>query len=242
MARENLTAVNPTRPAGGKSESEIKITSAQAAYLGELLRLGGATEYVAPGAWAEAMSVSPAAASRMARRLERSGLIERTAYRGVRLTERGRREGARAVRAHRMAEAFLVRVLGYGWHEAHDTADRLGEIADETLVSRMEVRAGHPRRCPHGEPIPAADGTIETLGDQPLSQASVGARGRISRVRVRDAERLVYLAETGAIPDARFTVEGRGPFGGPVRLRLPAGEVFLSGELAGKIWVDLDPG
>ncbi len=199
----------------------IGITSSQAAYLGELLRLGGETQVVSSGAWAEALSVSPAAASRMARRLERSGLIERIAYKGVRLTARGRSEGARAVRAHRMAEAFLVRVLGYGWHEAHDTADRLGEIADETLVSRMEERAGHPRRCPHGEPIPGADGTIETLTDRPLSQASVGASGRISRVRVREADRLIYLAETGAVPEARFSVEGRAPFSGPVRT--PAG-------------------
>jgi DtxR family Mn-dependent transcriptional regulator len=176
----------------------------------------------------------------MARRLEKSGLIERKPYRGVRLTPRGRREGVMAVRAHRIAEAYLVRVLEYGWDEAHDTADRLGEIADEMLVARMEKQAGYPRRCPHGEPIPRADGTIDIPNDVPLSGVGVGERGRISRVKVRDAERLQYLAAGGVLPEKPFQVAGKAPFDGPIRLTLPAGECVLGQELARVIWVELD--
>ena len=216
------------------------ITAPQAAYLGELFRLGGEREFVNPGAWAEALEVSPAAVSRMSRRLEKSGLIERQPYRGVRLTARGRREGVMAVRAHRIAEAYLVRVLEYGWDEAHETADRLGEIADEMLVARMEKQAGYPRRCPHGEPIPRADGTLDIPQDVPLSDAIIGASGRISRVRVRDAERLQYLAARGVLPETPFRVAGKAPFDGPIRLTLPGGESVLGQELARVIWVELD--
>jgi len=216
------------------------ITASQAAYLGELFRLGGEHELVHPGSWADTLHVSPAAVSRMSSRLEKAGLIERKPYRGVRLTARGRIEGVRAVRAHRLAEAYLVRILGYGWHEAHDTADRLGEIADETLVARMEAHAGYPRRCPHGEPIPSADGTIELPEDVPLNTVPVGATGRISRVRVRDAERLQYLEANGVLPGLPFTVEGRAPFEGPARLRVPSGQVVLGQELARVVWVEVD--
>ena len=216
------------------------ITAPQAAYLGELFRLGGEREFVNPGAWAEALEVSPAAVSRMSRRLEKSGLIERQPYRGVRLTARGRREGVMAVRAHRIAEAYLVRVLEYGWDEAHETADRLGEIADEMLVARMEKQAGYPRRCPHGEPIPRADGTLDIPQDVPLGDAIIGASGRISRVRVRDAERLQYLAARGVLPETPFRVAGKAPFDGPIRLTLPGGESVLGQELARVIWVELE--
>jgi DtxR family Mn-dependent transcriptional regulator len=216
------------------------ITAPQAAYLGELFRLGGESEFVNPGSWAEALEVSPAAVSRMSRRLEKSGLIERQPYRGVRLTPRGRREGVAAVRAHRIAEAYLVRVLEYGWDEAHETADRLGEIADETLVARMEKQAGYPRRCPHGEPIPRADGTLEIPHDVPLSEVVIGASGRVSRVRVRDSERLQYLAARGILPETPFQVAGKAPFDGPIRLMLPGGEGVLGQELARVIWVELD--
>jgi DtxR family Mn-dependent transcriptional regulator len=176
----------------------------------------------------------------MARRLEKSGLIDRKPYRGVRLTARGRREGVMAVRAHRIAEAYLVRVLEYGWDEAHGTADRLGEIADEMLVARMEKQAGYPRRCPHGEPIPRADGTIEIPDDVPLSGVALGEMGRISRVKVRDAERLQYLAARGVLPETPFHVAAKAPFDGPIRLGLPAGECVLGHELARVIWVEID--
>jgi DtxR family Mn-dependent transcriptional regulator len=147
-----------------------------------------------------------------------------------------------AVRAHRIAEAYLVRVLEYGWHEAHDTADRLGEIADDVLVARMEKQAGFPRRCPHGEPIPRADGTIEIPEDLPLTQVAVGGKGIISRVKARDADRLQYLAAHGVLPEAPFEVAARAPFDGPVRVSLPASDCVLGLELARLVWVELEGG
>ncbi|HET7010681.1 MAG TPA: metal-dependent transcriptional regulator [Anaerolineales bacterium] len=207
-------------------------------YLGELFRLGGEKRDVPAGEWAEAMGVSIPAASRMAGRMARMGLVERRAYRGARLTSLGRREGLRAVRAHRLAEAFLVRVLGYGWHEAHETADRLGEIADEELVRRMDAAAGHPTRCPHGEPIPDADGGLILPADQPLTNLEVGQRAVVSRVRVRDRDRLIYLAEMGLVPEASLRVAGRAPFNGPVRVEVGRGECVLGFDLAQLIWVE----
>jgi len=216
------------------------ITAPQATYLGELFRLGTEGEFVNPGTWAAALDVSPAAVSRMGRRLEKAGLVERRPYRGVRLTPRGRREGAVAVRAHRVSEAYLVRVLEYGWDEAHETADRLGEIADELLVARMEKQAGYPRRCPHGEPIPRADGTIEIPDDAPLTEAQVGDRGRISRVKARDGARLQYLAARGVLPETEFRVAARAPFDGPIRITLAGSECVLGQELARLVWVELE--
>jgi DtxR family Mn-dependent transcriptional regulator len=218
------------------------VSAAMASYLGELFRLGGETRAVPAGEWATALGVSLPAVSRMAGRLAKLGLVERAAYRGIRLTARGRREGMRAVRAHRLAEAFLVRVLGYGWHEAHNTADRLGEIADDELVARMDAAAGHPKRCPHGEPIPDADGRLTVPDDQPLTQLNVGDRARVSRVRVRDADRLIYLAEIGLTPETPLRLAGRGPFEGPLRLEVRSTECVVGHDLAQSVWVERDVG
>lgn len=214
------------------------LTGAMGLYLAELYRLGGEKGFVAPSALADALEVSPAAVARMVGRLDALGLVERRRYRGVRLTEEGRREALRVIRYHRLAEAFLVRVLDYGWHEAHDIADALAEIADETLVARMDEKAGHPRRCPHGEPIPTPDGQMPQIHDLPLADLEVGQAGIISRVRTRDEARLKYLAEVGLVPETPFRVEGRAPFGGPLRLRLPRGECVIGEELARVIYVE----
>jgi DtxR family Mn-dependent transcriptional regulator len=186
---------------------------------------------------AEALEVSPPAASRMGRRMTQMGLVERAHYRGLRLTPLGRREGLRTIRYHRLAEAFLVRVMGYGWDEAHDLADALAEIADETFVDRMDEKAGHPRRCPHGEPIPTADGEMPIVNDMPLAEVSEGETVQVSRVRTRDSDRLQYLARVGLVPEARVRVEARATFGGAFRLRVGRDECVLGSELAEALYV-----
>jgi Fe2+ transport system protein FeoA len=69
---------------------------------------------------------------------------------------------------------------------------------------------------------------------------AVGASGHISRVKVRDAERLQYLAARGVLPEKPFQVAGKSPFDGPIRLTLPAGECVLGQEMARVIWVEVD--
>ncbi len=208
-----------------------------ALYLAELFRLGGGDDFVSPSVLAEALDVSPPAASRMGRRMTQLGLVDRAHYRGLRLTQVGRREGLRTIRYHRLAEAFLVRVMGYGWHEAHDLADALAEIGDESFVERMDVKAGHPRRCPHGEPIPTADGEMPVVNDVPLATISEGETVFVSRVRTRDSDRLQYLAKVGLVPESMVRVEARAPFGGAYRLRIGSDECVLGSELAEALYV-----
>lgn len=207
-------------------------------YLGELYRLGGFERIVSPTELSEVMGVSPPAASRMIDRLEERQMVARVPYRGVRLNEAGTREALREIRYHRLSEAFLVNVMGYGWHDAHDMADALAEAADPEFVRRMDEKAGHPERCPHGEPIPTAEGAMPAVEDVPITELSIGARGQISRVKVREEDKLIYLAEVGLVPGTTFELVGRAPFGGPIRLRLGKREEVLGADLAGMIRVE----
>ncbi len=210
-------------------------------YLGELYRLGGVEEVVSPTELAEVMEVTPPAAARMINRLEEKNLVERIPYQGVRLTASGSKEALREIRYHRLSEAFLVRVMGYGWHNAHDMADALAEVADEDFVRRMDEKAGFPTRCPHGEPIPTAEGEMPEVHDVPLTELTEGAQGRISRVKVREDDKLVYLADVGIVPEEPFRIEGKAPFGGPIRLAIGRGEQTLGAELAKAVRAEVSP-
>lgn len=201
-------------------------------YLAETYRLGGENEYVASSALAKELRVSSPAVSRMADRLHILGLVERIPYKGIRLTPDGLREGLRTIRSHRLAEAFLVRVMDYGWHEAHAMADALALAADEAFVLRMDEKAGHPTRCPHGEPIPTPEGVMPVLDDVPLTELEQGAEGVISRVKVREEEKLIYLEQVGLVPDAWIRVGSRTPFDGPIGLRLEDKDLVVGSELA----------
>ncbi len=216
-----------------------QISGRMGSYLAELYRLGGVETVVSPSDLAHALGVTPAAVARMVRRLEGRNLVTRVPGRGVQLTKSGRYEALRSIRSHRMSESFLVRVMGYGWHEAHDLADALSEIANDEFVDRMAEKAGNPTRCPHGEPIPSREGVVEELMDCPLSEVEVGAGGILSRVRTREAEKLIYLQEVGLLPGTPLRVQGKGPFRGPIRILVEEVELVLGADLAAELFVQV---
>ena len=104
------------------------------------------------------------------------------------LTPKGQREAMVAIRRHRLVEIFLVKVMEFPWHDVHDEADDLGAAASPRLLSRMEAMAGYPKRCPHGEPIPNANGLMPVVKDQPLTDIEPPSEFYISRVRTHDPD------------------------------------------------------
>lgn len=70
----------------------------------------------------------------------------------------GPRATARArflVRRHRLAQVMLVEELGLAADAVGSYAHGLEPGLDEERADRLCTRLGHPRSCPHGNPIPA---------------------------------------------------------------------------------------
>lgn len=144
----------------------------------------------------------------MIKRPERAVLVEREGVKGVSLTAAGERRVWRKLRAHRLAEAFGVGVPAYGWHAAHDTSGALEDLAEETLLSRVDRAAGYPWRCLHGGPIPTEAGVMPVVRDTPLAGMPARFRGRVGRVQVPDESRLIYLARTARSPSSPLRSSG----------------------------------
>lgn len=73
---------------------------------------------------------------------------------GISLTEIGRSRARGVVRAHRLWETYLVRILGLRPDHVHDTAMALEHITDEELRERLARRVEDARVDPHGSAIP----------------------------------------------------------------------------------------
>ncbi len=164
------------------------------------------------------LDISPASVSGMVRRLADQGLITHEPYRGVRLTQDGRRAALRTLRRHRILECYLTEVLGYPWDRVHDEAEQLEHAASEELIERMASALGNPLHDPHGAPIPTRDGVVEEAVLRTLADAGAGDRLRVRQVTDEDAERLRYLAELGIRPGAMLRILDRAPFDGPITL------------------------
>jgi DtxR family Mn-dependent transcriptional regulator len=215
-------------------------SSAMQEYLAEAFRLAyyqDASPYISTSALAEVMNVSAPAVTRMVQRLKEAGYLEHEPYQGISLTPAGEREALANIRRHRLVEAFLVSVMGFGWHEVHDEADALGEVVTDPIVERMEVMAGFPRRCPHGEPIPSVDGAMPRINDYPLNTAEPASDFVISRVSTHDADKLAYLGELGLRPGTAIHLVSRAPFNGPLHLRIGDSDAVIGHELAGALRV-----
>ena len=196
---------------------------------------------VSTTAIAERLGVTPASASGMVRRLHESGLVEHEPYKGVELTEKGRRVALEVLRHHRLLETYLATSLGVPWDRVHDEAEVLEHVLSEDLEELIAAKLGHPTRDPHGDPIPTADLEIVERPLQCLASVEPGARGVLARVSDAEPEMLRYLAERGIAPGDAFEIVERHPFDGPLFVRF-GGEVHVLGSaLARSMSVEVRP-
>lgn len=154
-------------------------------------------------ALAERLGVRTSTASDGVKKLAEQGMVEHVAYGGITLTDAGRTHAVAMVRRHRLIETYLVSALGYGWDEVHDEAEVLEHAVSDRMLTAIDVLLGYPTRDPHGDPIPAADGTATLPRAVPLARV-LGGPGAVTVARVSDAdpERLRRFAAADLVPDA----------------------------------------
>lgn len=194
------------------------------AYMAEIYRLVDRqpqnVDYVSTSELADLLHVSPPAVNRMVNKLKELDLLDHEPYQGIAITNKGRIEALKHIRYQRIAEVFLVKVMGINWLQVFDEAIKLSEGMSEAIVDRMYEMAGQPTLCPHGEPIPTPDGKIDAIDDMLLSQVEAGKTFVITRVITREFDRLQYLEALGLTPNSEFEVIHVAPFDGPMQLKL----------------------
>jgi DtxR family transcriptional regulator, Mn-dependent transcriptional regulator len=207
-------------------------------YLKAIYRLQGeAGNPVSTGALGSWLGVTASSASGMLRKLDDLHLIVYEPYRGVRLSQAGRRAALAVVRRHRLLEAFLAQILGLSWDQVHDEAEALEHALSPELCEVIAARLGDPAVDPHGDPIPGVDGQVPQTPGQCLGSLAAGQRGRVRRVSDRDPAVLRLLTALGiALGDV---VQVREPFpGGGVVVAAPSGVHRLDAHVAAAMWVE----
>src|SRR2546423_13056720 len=202
-------------------------------------RAGGA---VSTNDLAARLGLTAGSVSAMVRKLSELGLVEHEPYRGVRLTDEGRRVALEVMRHHRLIELFLADELGMPWDRVHAEAEVLEHVLSEDLEQLIAARLGHPTVDPHGDPIPTEGFEIDERPTRSLDELEPGMAGRFVRVSDSKPDMLRYLADQGIMLGDELEVIDRQPFGGPVFVRVHAHEQPLGGELARAMRIELQAG
>ncbi len=148
---------------------------------------------VSTNALAEEMETKASSVTDMVKKLSDKDLVKYRKYQGVQLSEQGKRTAIEVIRKHRLWEVFLVEKLNFSWDEVHDIAEQLEHIKSEKLTDELDKFLGHPKRDPHGDPIPDAEGNFRISNKMLLADLEEGQSGICVGVKDSSTEFLRYL-------------------------------------------------
>ena len=150
------------------------MTSGKEDYLKAIYLISESHELVTNKELSNMLHVSPPSVSEMITKLQKQGYVDYTAYKGSKMTRKGRREAGRLLRYHSLWEVFLVEKLDFSWSEAHEIAEGLEHQTTEPLSERLDNFLDHPVHTPRGDPIPRKDGSRSGSTHRLLSDLEVG--------------------------------------------------------------------
>ena len=169
-------------------------------YLKALLKLlldNKAKEGVGTNELASHLSVKPATANDMLKKLKEKSLVDYEKYGKISLTKSGKKLAIEVLRKHRLWETFLYEKLEFTWDEVHEVAEQLEHIQSQKLIDKLEKFLNFPEFDPHGDIIPNAKGEFKFQFKRTLSDIKVGESCKMVAVKDNSVEFLRYVVKVG---------------------------------------------
>jgi DtxR family Mn-dependent transcriptional regulator len=208
-------------------------------YIKSIYSLSRESGEVSVSELAKKLEVKLPTVNSMIKKLTAKKLVVYAPYKDIRLSEKGKKEALSIIRKHRLAELFLVKVMGLGWEEVHDIAEQLEHVNSERFYDRIDELLGYPKADPHGEPIPDSKGKIVFPNRIALSEVEEGTAVRISAVASDEKSFLDLLNTKGLQIGDKVLVKTREQFDGSIVLTAKSKkETVISKQVAKSIWVE----
>ena len=199
---------------------EASISYQAEEYLEAIHRLEKKRGYAKTMELARRLKVVPGSVTNTIESLERRGLVIHEPYKGVKLTEKGRGIASNVLRKHRLAERLLTDILHLDWSEVHDAACKLEHALSPEILDPLENALGHPKTCPHGNPIPTKNGRLLEEESKSLADLNSGEDGIIVKIADEEPTTLKALDSLGLILGSYVKIEKKGFFDGPINIHV----------------------
>lgn len=214
------------------------MTLAEENYLKAIYHLDAkSTKGISTNAIADAMETKPSSVTDMVQKLAEKKLVSYQKYKGMQLTEVGRRAAANVIRKHRLWEVFLVEKLNFHWDEVHEIAEQLEHVHSTELIKRLDAFLDHPDFDPHGDPIPDSKGNIKKTEKKLLSALEKGQRGVCVGVKESSTEFLQFLDKKQISIGTKIHVLSKEYFDSSMVILIGNDQLFVSKRISENIYV-----
>ena len=149
------------------------------------------------------------------------------------LSESGKEEATRLVRAHRLWETYLVNKIGLSEEQIHEDAERYEHLLTEEMLDKVDKTLGFPSMDPHGSPIPIKKGLPPTA----LFKLDLHQDARIADQQINHSI-TSQLWQLGLIPETPFQIHLKEK--DTIKIKVGDRVLTLSENLAMQINVVLD--
>ncbi|PWJ44409.1 metal-dependent transcriptional regulator [Sediminitomix flava] len=191
-------------------------------YIKTIFHLSEQEQNVSTNAIADVLKTKPASVSDMLKKLSQKEVLNYVKYKGVSLTEEGRKVALWIIRKHRLWEVFLVEKLHFSWDEVHDVAEQLEHIKSTRMIERLDEFLGFPKFDPHGDPIPDADGNFQEQQTILLCEATLKKGYKVVAVKDTEKALLQYLDKIGVGIGSKVEVLDKIEYDGSLELDIDA--------------------
>lgn len=123
----------------------------------------------------------------------------------ITLTDKGRTEGQKIVRRHRLAERLFADILDIKKKLVHPLSCQFEHLLSDGIEDNICTLLGHPKTCPHGKPVPQGDCCRKSKEniDKVISsfdKLEVNRKGKVAYIHTKDHKKLQKLMAMGVLP------------------------------------------
>lgn len=213
-----------------------RISSTVEDYLSLIYVLERDKEPVVGAHLAELLHVSAPTVTNTLKRMVRDGLLTSTET-GTHLTPQGWKAAHTVLRRHMLMEWMMARMLP--WSKLHGEAHHLEHAISSMAESALMEELGHPKTCPHGNPLPGCEDAVAAW--VPVTQLQVGDTGivrRIHELAEENTELLGFMEEKNVMPGKHLRVAEILRFNQTITIEVEGSPVILGFAAARYVFVE----
>jgi len=157
----------------------------------------------------------------------------------IKLTDTGEDLGKQLTRRHRLTERLLADVLDFDRQAIEKIACDLEHNLSTDLADSICTLLGHPKQCPHGNPIPEGNccknssSKIESIV-VPLSKIDIAEEVTLSYIVTTNHDYMHKLLSLGMVPGTKLKLHQKFP---TYIVKVNETQIALDGEVANLIYV-----